>query len=176
MKPKDDEKHRLFDMNYDEIKRWDCGRRLNPNFPKQKVRGQYKPLLKDVILAVREYCAEEKRPDVNFNIEIKSKPDWDNFMTPAPDEFVKLVYEVVKNSEAMHALDPELKLVLLVEGEKDYKKKLAQLDFTPAVYSPHYSLIDKPAVDELHKLGLKVIPWTVNDSVSIMKTIETGVD
>lgn len=190
--PKDDEKHRLYDMTYDEIKKWDCGRRPNANFPKQRPRGQYKPLLKDVILSVREYCAEEKRPDVNFNIEIKSQPDWDNFMTPEPAEFAKLVYDVVKKSEvkdritiqsfdprslkAMHALDPDLKLVLLVEKEKDYKKKLAELDFTPAVYSPHYSLIDKPTVDELHKLGLKVIPWTVNDSVDMMKTIETGVD
>lgn len=190
--PKDDEKFRLYEMSYAEIKRWDCGRRPNKKFPKQHPWGQPKPLLKDVILNVREYCAEQKRADVNFNIEIKSRPEWDNFMTPEPNEFAKLVYEVVKNSEvkdritiqsfdtrslkAIHALDPELKLVLLVEGEKDYKKKLAELDFTPAIYSPHYSLIDKPTVDELHKLGLKVIPWTVNDSVDMMKTIETGVD
>lgn len=190
--PKDDEHYRLYDMPYDEIKQWDCGRRPNPNFPKQKPRGQYKPLLKDVILAVREYCAEEKRPDVNFNIEIKSRPDWDRFMTPEPAEFAKLVYGVIKESgvkdritiqsfdprslEAMHALDPDVKLVLLVENEKNIKKKLAELDFTPAVYSPHYSLIDKGSVDELHRLGMKVIPWTVNDSIQMMKTIETGVD
>ena len=191
--PKDDEHFRLDDMPYDEIKKWDCGRRINPNFPGQRPRGQYKPLLKDVIFAVREYCAEEKRPDVNFNIEIKSRPDWDRFMTPEPAEFVKLVYAVIKESgvdrervtiqsfdprslKAMHALDSGLKLVLLVEKERDIEKKLAELDFTPAVYSPHYSLIDKNTVDELHRRGMKVIPWTVNDSIQMMKTIETGVD
>ena len=190
--PIDDEKLRLYEMTYEEIKKWDCGQRWNKNFPKQKPRGQYKPLLKDVILAVREYCAEQKHADVNFNIEIKSHPEWDNFMTPPPAEFAKLVYEVVKNSEvkdriliqsfdvrslkAMHELDPELKLVLLVENDRDYKKKLAGLDFKPAVYSPHYSLIDKAAVDNLHQMGLKVIPWTVNDSLQMMKTIEMGVD
>ena len=190
--PKDDEKFRLYEMTYDEIKKFDCGRRWNKKFPKQKPKSQYKPLLKDVILNVREYCAEEKRADVNFNIEIKSRPDWDNFMTPAPTEFAKLVYEVVKNSgvkdritiqsfdprslKAIRALDPDVKLVLLVEDETDYKKKLAELDFTPFAYSPNYKLIDKSTVNELHKLGMKVIPWTVNDSIQMMKTIETGVD
>lgn len=190
--PVDDQKFRLYDMTYDEIKTFDCGRRWNKNFPKQRVKAQYKPLLKDVLWNVREYCAEEKRPDVNFNIEIKSKPEWDNFMTPAPQEFAKLVYEIVKNSEvkdritiqsfdprslkAIRALDADLKLVLLVEDETDYKKKLAELDFTPFAYSPNYKLIDKNSVDALHGLGMKVIPWTVNDSIQMMKTIETGVD
>jgi len=190
--PVDDQKYRIYEMTYDEAKKYDCGRRWNKAFPKQKPRSQHIPLLKDVIRTVREYCAEEKRPDVNFNIEIKSNPDWDNFMTPEPVAFAKLVYDIIKESgvmdritiqsfdvralKAMHALDPQVKLVLLVEKDKDYKAQLAQLDFLPAVYSPNYQLLDKPAVDELHKMGLKVIPWTVNDSIAIMKTIELGVD
>jgi glycerophosphoryl diester phosphodiesterase len=188
----DDEKFRIYEMTFDEIKKFDCGSRWNKKFPKQRPRGATKPLLTEIIFAVREYCAEEKRPDVNFNIEIKSKPEWDNFMTPPPAKFAKLVYDVVNASEvkdritiqsfdvrslqAIRALDPDLKLVLLVEGETNYKAKLKELGFTPAVYSPNYTLIDKSSVDELHKLGMKVIPWTVNDSVQMMKTIETGVD
>lgn len=190
--PFDDEKFRLYEMTYEEIKQYDCGKRWNKTFPKQKPKGAFKPLLKDVILNVREYCAEEKRPDVYFNIEIKSRPEWDNFMTPEPTQFAKLVYDVVKNSgvkeritiqsfdprslQAIRALDPEIKLVFLVEKETDYKTKLKELDFTPAVYSPQYKLINKSAVDELHKMGMKVIPWTVNDSIDMMKTIEMGVD
>jgi len=189
----DDEKYRLYEMNFDEIKKYNCGSRWNKKFPKQKTRSASKPLLSEIIFAVREYCAEEKRPDVNFNIEIKSKPEWDNFMTPPPAKFAQLVYDVIKTSgvakervtiqsfdvrslHAMRALDTELKLVLLVEGQPDYKAKLKELGFTPAVYSPDYTLIEKSTVDELHKLGMKVIPWTVNDSVQMMKIIETGVD
>lgn len=190
--PIDDEKYRLYEMTYEEIKTYDCGKRWNKNFPKQQPKGAFKPLLKDVILNVREYCIEQKRADVFFNIEIKSRPDWDNFMTPEPTEFAKLVYDIVKKSgvkeritiqsfdprslKAIRALDPEIKLVFLVEKETDFKTKLKELDFTPAVYSPQYKLLDKPTVDELHKMGMKVIPWTVNDSVDMMKTIETGVD
>lgn len=190
--PVDDEKYRLYDMTYDEIKQWDCGRRRNKNFLSQVPRGQHKPLLKDVILNVREYCAEEKRPDVHFNIEIKSRPEWDNFMTPPPAEFAKLVYQIVKESgvkeritiqsfdpralEAMRALDPEVKLVYLAEEVKDVKAKLAELDFTPYAYSPDYKSVNRAQVEQLHKMGLKVIPWTVNDSVSMMKLIEMGVD
>lgn len=190
--PFDDEKYRIYDMKYEEVKKFDCGSRWLRQFPKQRVKSQYKPLLKDIILEVREYSAEQKLPDVAFNIEIKSRPEWDNFMTPDPAEFARLVYDVIKNSEvmeritiqsfdvrslkAMRALDPSVRLVLLVEDEVDYKKKLAELDFVPFAYSPNYKLIDKQKVAEIRQLGMKVIPWTVNDSIQMMKVIEMGVD
>ncbi len=43
--------------------------------------------------------------------------------------------------------------------------------------SPRYQLvIGKPYVDHAHSLGLKVIPWTVNDSGAMREQIADGVD
>jgi glycerophosphoryl diester phosphodiesterase len=43
--------------------------------------------------------------------------------------------------------------------------------------SPRYALVTgKPYVDHAHLLGLKVIPWTVNDADTMRQQIEDGVD
>lgn len=190
--PPDDEKYRLYDMPYEQIKLFDCGKRWNKNFPKQKPKAQFKPLLSDVFREVETLIINEKLPLIRYNIEIKSLPEWDNFMTPEPDKFVRLVYEVISRNglkdrvtiqsfdarslKAMHRLDATIELAYLVEGEKDFRKKLSELDFTPQIYSPRFTLVGNEEVKAIHALGMKVIPWTVNDSVQIMKTIETGVD
>lgn len=44
------------------------------------------------------------------------------------------------------------------------------------VVSPYYGEITKAQVKEAHKLGIKVIPWTVNDPEDIKATYEMGVD
>jgi len=190
--PLDNEKYRLYEMTYDEICTFDCGKRWNKTFPKQKPKAQVKPLLESIFSDVVEYSAEQKIPDVMFNIEIKSKPEWDGFMTPEPKQFAQLVYNVIVKAgmqkrvtiqsfdpralKAMREIDPSIPLVYLVENDREYKAKLAELDFKPAVYSPNYKLLDKAIVADLHAMGMKVIPWTVNDSIQMMKTIETGVD
>ncbi|MDR3655748.1 MAG: glycerophosphodiester phosphodiesterase [Mycobacterium sp.] len=45
------------------------------------------------------------------------------------------------------------------------------------VISPRYTLVDgKPYVDRAHWMGLKVIPWTVNDADTMRQQIADGVD
>lgn len=44
------------------------------------------------------------------------------------------------------------------------------------VWSPNYGDVVKAQVDEAHGLGLKVIPWTINESVDMEKFIDMGVD
>ena len=44
------------------------------------------------------------------------------------------------------------------------------------IVSPDYSLVDKPLVDRSHSLGLKVIPWTVDDAGDMRAQIADGVD
>jgi len=45
-----------------------------------------------------------------------------------------------------------------------------------SIASPDYSLVDKAFVDTAHALGLKVIPWTVNDAGAMREQIADGVD
>jgi len=44
------------------------------------------------------------------------------------------------------------------------------------IVSPAYSLVDKPLVDHAHSMGLKVIPWTVDDANDMRAQIADGVD
>ncbi|MBN2552336.1 MAG: glycerophosphodiester phosphodiesterase [Spirochaetales bacterium] len=48
--------------------------------------------------------------------------------------------------------------------------------FGAEVLSPYYREIDRRDVDEAHRLGLKIIPWTVNDPGIMKKLIGWGVD
>ena len=43
-------------------------------------------------------------------------------------------------------------------------------------WSPYFDDIDAAQVKEAHALGLKVLPWTINDPAQMKKAIEMGVD
>lgn len=45
-----------------------------------------------------------------------------------------------------------------------------------SIVSPAYSLVDKPLMDRAHALGLKVLPWTINDTATMRRQIDDGVD
>lgn len=45
-----------------------------------------------------------------------------------------------------------------------------------SVLSPKYTLVDKAFVDRAHVLGLRAIPWTVNDAEAMRELIADGVD
>jgi len=45
-----------------------------------------------------------------------------------------------------------------------------------AIWSPYYREVDAAKVAEAHKLGLKVIVWTVNDNESASQLMDMGVD
>ncbi|WBV57397.1 glycerophosphodiester phosphodiesterase family protein [Chryseobacterium daecheongense] len=105
--------------------------------------------------------------------------------------------------ELIHAQYPKIMTALLVE--KVDGKKLAQqrnyfknipvekfrmypdhlngvsgdmkfLSFTPTIYSPDQSLVTPGLVQECHKLGMKVIPWTVNSKERLQELKEMGID
>ncbi|MFP7654668.1 glycerophosphodiester phosphodiesterase family protein [Chryseobacterium proteolyticum] len=105
--------------------------------------------------------------------------------------------------ELIHAQYPKIMTALLVEKVDD--KKLAQqrnyfknipvekfrmypdhlngvsgdmkfLSFTPTIYSPDQSLVTPGLVQECHKLGMKVIPWTVNSKERLQELKAMGID
>lgn len=45
-----------------------------------------------------------------------------------------------------------------------------------AIWSPYYKDIDKASVAQAHELGLKVVPWTTNDTAEMGQLIDMGVD
>jgi glycerophosphoryl diester phosphodiesterase len=45
-----------------------------------------------------------------------------------------------------------------------------------AIWSPHYGDVDAEAIAEAHRLGLKIVVWTVNKPEDIARMIDIGVD
>jgi glycerophosphoryl diester phosphodiesterase len=183
---------RIMDLTYEQIKQYDCGSRGNSRFPEQNRLSTYKPSLEDVVAAVRVHCEAAKRPMPRFNIEIKSHPQGDGIFTPKVEDFAKLVIaelERLKISQlscvqsfdtraikAVHELAPDLTLAFLVENKDGHEANLQLLDFQPPIYSPDHKLLRKKDVKALHRKGIKVIPWTVNDVKSMRKLRRWGVD
>lgn len=181
----------LYKMNYDEIARFDCGKRGNPRFPQQKPMPATKPLLSSVVTAVEAFIQGNQLDSVFYNIETKSEPEGDTIYHPAPAEFAKLLYDELKKLgiekrttvqsfdvrtlKEMRKLDGTITLALLV-AEGNFSDHLAALGFTPEIYSPNYKLVTNGLVQEAHEKNIRVIPWTVNDPLEMKKLIEFGVD
>lgn len=50
------------------------------------------------------------------------------------------------------------------------------LSFTPTIYSPDHRLVTPKLVQECHRLGMKVIPWTVNTKERLKELKSMGID
>lgn len=182
----------LYQMNYEEIARCDCGQRSHPRFPDQQLSFSAKPLLAQVIDTVEGYLAANKLPPVSYNIETKSDPQRDGVFHPAPGEFVQLLLAIIQEKQVddrvlIQSFDPrtlqevrkqnsDLSLVLLVEGGKLGEERIAELGFIPDVYSPEYLLVNDSLRKWTREKGMKLIPWTVNEPVDMKRLIELGVD
>lgn len=191
------EKINLYELSYDEIKRYDVGSNGNPNFPKQTKLKVYKPLLREMIEAVETYRIKNNLPPFWYNIEIKSEEKEYDKSQPQPAVFSDLVYHeiskllpadrVILQSFDFNVLKhwkkqidagvyQKVTLAALVSNLRGIEKNLEDLGFTPDVYSPYFQLLSKEKVQQLHALGMKVIPWTVNTAEEMKRIKAMGVD
>jgi glycerophosphoryl diester phosphodiesterase len=189
---KEQKKLNIFAMSYDEVQKYDCGTRVNEKFPEQEKARITKPLLSDVLIAVEEYIRNYSLYEVDYNIEIKSSRDGDNKFHPAVEEFSDLVYELVDQYIPLervviqsfdfrvlkywHKKYPEVRLAALVENMKSIDANLNELGFKPSIYSPYFKLLNREKVSYLHKLKVRVIPWTVNEESDMLAFKGMGVD
>jgi glycerophosphoryl diester phosphodiesterase len=177
----------LYSMEYSSIRNCDCGSKKPAEFPQQKSVNTFKPLLSEVFDSIKF-----KFPEIQFNIEIKSRASGDHIYHPAPEEFAgRLLHEIkeagIENRvciqsfdsraiRACHLLNPEMKVSFLSSENFTPEKLQDTLGFLPQIFSPHYKTIDEAAVTEFHRAGIKVIPWTVNDCSVMESLYKSGVD
>jgi len=182
----------IYEMTYEEIKSYDCGLREHPKYPEQQKLATHKPSFKDMVRAVDAHCEANNIPKVNYDIEIKSQPSYYDKKSPQPEEFVRLMLEEVndlgiKNRmnlqsfdinilKEIHKQDDSVVMAFLVDNMKGFDYNMALIDFTPDIYSPYFKFITPKMVEKVHKKGMKLIPWTVNEVKHIQKMLRLGVD
>lgn len=188
----EDEKRLLIhQLSLSEIRQFDCGNWGNPKFPRQQRIPEYKPTLSNVVAAVQQHFSN-RFSSIFWNIEIKSRPDWDGSLTPPVAEFAQLVVAELDSLgirdqcyiqsfdpralQQVHALNPTIKTVLLVENTEGLSANLKKLGFTPSVYSPYHLLVSASLAKQCHAAGIKLVPWTVNEVSAMRRLIRAGVD
>jgi glycerophosphoryl diester phosphodiesterase len=175
-------------MPLKQLKQWDCGALGNPEFPKQsKIPGTRVPTLDEVFTAT-------KGSRVEYNIEtkiFKNKPE----LTPSPEEFSKLVLAVVKkhNLEARVILQSFDDRTLIAMKPLSSKIRLSMLTPTSmadaaknwvettqaagaSIASPHFRTVTKERVEQAHRAGLTVVPWTANEPAQWQALVDAGSD
>ncbi|HUR30858.1 MAG TPA: glycerophosphodiester phosphodiesterase family protein [Saprospiraceae bacterium] len=183
----------IYRMSYDQVQSYDCGKRLHPDFPDQQKVNTVKPTLKMVIRSVQRFATENKYAQPHYSIELKSSPsEYDSYI-PQPDVFVELVINEIRRLnieehltlqstdvnilEELHKVEnSHFKIGYIVEKGKKMSKNLSALTFRPDIYSPDYKLMTEASVNEAHEMGMKIVPWTVNDKADQDKLIKWGVD
>jgi glycerophosphoryl diester phosphodiesterase len=190
----EEENYNIYQLDYDEVKKFDVGLKKHPRFPRQQKLKAIKPLLLDVIDTSEKYAEERKRTLPYYNIEIKSTAATDHLYHPEPTEFVDLVLDVIGQKQIvgrviiqsfdirilqyLHTKRPEITTALLIEDydKRGFENHIDELGYKPSIYSPHYSLVDRELVAACKKAGIRVVPWTVNTKAEIANLKAMGVD
>lgn len=190
---KDNEKeHNIYDLDYEQIKKYDVGSRKHTRFSKQEKLKVSKPSFKEMVHEIEAYVSIQNKSKPYYNIEIKRKPEMDNIFHPDAEEFARLVVDVVKELDIeertyiqsfdigslkeVKEIAPQINLVYLIENEDPIALNIQKLGFLPDVYSPYFKLIT-PSVSKYCKLqNIQLIPWTVNAEVDMKAMIEIEVD
>jgi glycerophosphoryl diester phosphodiesterase len=182
----------LYRMTADSIATYDCGSWGHPRFPQQVPMAVHKPVLDEAIAAIEAEAERIGLKPLRYNIETKIQPGWEGEYTPQPDDFARLVHEVVVNSGirgrailqsfdertliAMKAIDPDMPLALLVENTAGLAANLARLPFKPDIYSPYHLFVHQGLRDSTREMGISLIPWTVNHTSDMRRLLDLGVD
>jgi glycerophosphoryl diester phosphodiesterase len=182
----------IYALNYEALKKYDCGSLPHPRFPNQQLMRVYKPSLAEMIDSVKSYCKNNNKPLPHFNIEIKREQEYDGVYCPPVSEFCELVLKVIREKQIeqhcnlqsfdwetlriCRRLAPNIPLAMLVENNLSPEENLKKLGFTPEIYSPYFKLIDAHLLEWCRNNKLKLIPWTVNEPNDIKKVLEMGVD
>lgn len=180
---------RVRDLSVAQIQSVNCGYQQLPGYPRQMVvTGNRIATLEQLFDLVRDHGADS----VRFNIETKVEDPCD---ASERDALVDAVLEQIYTngwpqrtqlqSFDWAALDraapvaPELELVALAEAQNPAGAGLAPQEVADRgydVWSPQHALLTQSNIARAHELGLKVVPWTVNETADMARLMDWAVD
>lgn len=182
------------ELTFEELRRYDVGR-LRPGsktaaeFPQQQpVDGARVPRLAELF----ELVAKSGNTTVRFNIETKVSPQAPEETVP-PEPFARaLIAEIRKAGlEARTSIQsfdwrtlklvereaPAIATVYLTGRKRDAGSQPRAVHAAGGrIWSPSQAEMDSAAAAEARALGLRVIPWTVNDPAAVERVLDLGVD
>ncbi len=192
IKASDEQTYNLYKMPYQRIKQFECGLLVHPRFPNQQKVPSYKPLLHEVITVGDSTAKQMNRPLPSYNVELKSTIAGTGKYHPEPAVFVDLVIQALSRSNItgrvtlqsfdlailreLHQRQTPHDLALLLDENGTFEDAISSLGFYPDIYSCNYNMLAEGQVQKLHEQGLRVIPWTVNDTSSMKALISWQVD
>jgi len=189
----DDRKHIIYSMNYEEVRSYDVGSKEYPSYPEQAKFKTHIPRLSDLIDRVEQFTQGSQLQPVFYNLEIKAGPQGDLLWHPAPQELVRKLMRVFQDANIEHryyisSFDkrqlrelrssyPEVPLAFLTADENvPISQHIDSIGFAPEIFSPYYKVVTKAMVLEAQELGIKIVPWTVNEKELMLSLIKMGVD
>ncbi len=190
----------LCDLTFAELREYDVGR-LRPGsltarrFPRQQAHdGARIPLLADVLALL---------PELRVTIEMKLLPDRPGWTVP-PEEMAERTFAVAKRADALGRVTfqsfdwraprwlrrrhPELASAWLTRPERVANAPLWWDRPVPAsvpeavaaegggTWTPKWDSIGATEIAAAHELGLRVVPWTVNEAADMARLRAWGAD
>jgi glycerophosphoryl diester phosphodiesterase len=183
----------FYQNNYADIRKFIIGEKEYPAFPQQQRMASYAPLLAELIDSVELYTQQHSLAAPYYLLEIKSKEKTDGFEQPAPEEYMKILMDVVKTKnlgkrlliqsfdmrplQVLHRTHPELQLGFLTDNKTaTFEENISKLGFNPALYNPNYKLVTEELVRKCHAAKMLIQPWTVNTIEDMKKMKALNVD
>ena len=183
----------IHQLSFEQLQRYDVGR-LRPGsetaqlFPEQQpADGARIPRLAELFDLVKKAGNEAMR----FNIETKLTPQAPEETLP-PLAFARaLLAEIrkagVESRTSIQSFDwrtlqvvereaAEIATVYLTGRRGAESQPMAVHAAGGRIWSPNHEAMDSAALVEARALGLKVVPWTVNEPAEIERVLDLGVD
>ncbi len=162
-----------------DLQRFDAGSWFNARFAGERI-----PTLRAVLELVR--TAGDGR--VRLNIETK----YEASVPPPPPDFEDRVLRLIREAgladrviiqsfyypslARVKTLDRSVLTAALRAATDPAPDPVAVVRAAPAdIYSPSVRLVTRDVVDALHRAGIPVVPWTVDDPAQMERLVEMGI-
>lgn len=182
----------IYELTQKEIEEFDCGSKGNEKYPEQLKKRMHKPLLSELLKAMdlsktqilfeiksnpKEYGISQPHPkdyvDIIFN-ELDSFPNFENITFMC---FDKQILEELYLKHKERKNNNEFQCVYLTYLPfRSAKSFLEDLSFKPTALGMFYPTVNRRKANYLHKQGMLLYTWTVNDPVKSEKLKRIGVD
>ena len=183
----------IYQMKYEAIQSFDCGKRFQPDFPRKQKLTSVKPTLRMTVRSVRDFATGNHYSEPSFSLELISRPAYYDVYIPQPHVFVDLVVNEIRRlgiedrttlqsfdvnilEELNKVTDRKFRIGYLVSRGKKLEQNIGKLTFIPDVYCPKFELVNRQLIEQAHEKGMKVIPWTINKPEQKDLLVQWGAD